>query len=341
MTTMGARRRAASDRTARAWTASMAQASPLGCAGHQEAPASVAPVSSSAKPTARSTSIASQCRPNHVRRLMPITLCHLAPGPGAGETFGGARNHTKVAGRRAGPFFRRAGPYRRPCRAAGPLACNGYMQTEPELAAATDACVNNEQESFLPGVLEVAGLRKSYGSVQAVRDVSFTVRPGEIVALLGPNGAGKTTTLEILEGFRRRDGGTAEVLGLDPGDRSTRSRAARADRAGPAGHRGRAVPDRPRDDQPRSRLLPGTQQRAGGHRAGRPRRAGAAQGPDALRRAEAPPGPGPGPDRPSGAAVPGRADDRVRPGRPPGRLAAGARAAHGGHHDPADHPCHG
>jgi ABC-2 type transport system ATP-binding protein len=67
----------------------------------------------------------------------------------------------------------------------------------------------------------VAGLRKSYGQVRAVRDVSFSVRQGEIVALLGPNGAGKTTTLEILEGFRHRDGGVAEVLGLDPGDRST------------------------------------------------------------------------------------------------------------------------
>jgi ABC-2 type transport system ATP-binding protein len=73
----------------------------------------------------------------------------------------------------------------------------------------------------MPHALTVAGLRKSYGSVQAVRDVSFTVERGEIVALLGPNGAGKTTTLEILEGFRRRDGGVAEVLGLDPGDRST------------------------------------------------------------------------------------------------------------------------
>ena len=69
--------------------------------------------------------------------------------------------------------------------------------------------------------IEVAGLRKSYRSVQAVRDVGFSVRFGEIVALLGPNGAGKTTTLEILEGFRDRDGGFAEVLGLDPGDRSS------------------------------------------------------------------------------------------------------------------------
>jgi ABC-2 type transport system ATP-binding protein len=70
-------------------------------------------------------------------------------------------------------------------------------------------------------VITVDGLRKSYGRVQAVRDVSFTVREGEILALLGPNGAGKTTTLEILEGFRARDGGIAQVLGLDPGDRAS------------------------------------------------------------------------------------------------------------------------
>jgi ABC-2 type transport system ATP-binding protein len=66
----------------------------------------------------------------------------------------------------------------------------------------------------------VAGLSKSYGPVQAVRGVSFTVGHGEIFALLGPNGAGKTTILEILEGFRTRDSGVAEVLGIDPGDRS-------------------------------------------------------------------------------------------------------------------------
>jgi ABC-2 type transport system ATP-binding protein len=72
-----------------------------------------------------------------------------------------------------------------------------------------------------PHAVEVSGLRKSYGRVHAVRDVGFTVGYGEIVALLGPNGAGKTTTLEILEGFRTRDGGTAEVLGYDPGARSS------------------------------------------------------------------------------------------------------------------------
>jgi ABC-2 type transport system ATP-binding protein len=71
-----------------------------------------------------------------------------------------------------------------------------------------------------PQAITVAGLRKSYGFVQAVRDVSFSVRRGEIVALLGPNGAGKTTTLEILEGFRARDGGAVSVLGRDPGDKA-------------------------------------------------------------------------------------------------------------------------
>jgi ABC-2 type transport system ATP-binding protein len=71
-----------------------------------------------------------------------------------------------------------------------------------------------------PQAISVAGLRKDYGAVRAVRDVSFSVARGEIVALLGPNGAGKTTTLEILEGFRTRDGGEAQVLGLDPGRKS-------------------------------------------------------------------------------------------------------------------------
>jgi ABC-2 type transport system ATP-binding protein len=71
------------------------------------------------------------------------------------------------------------------------------------------------------GAVVVEELAKSYGSVPALRGISFTVGAGEIFALLGPNGAGKTTTLEILEGFRARDTGRAEVLGLDPGDRAT------------------------------------------------------------------------------------------------------------------------
>src|SRR6185295_11955369 len=115
--------------------------------------------------------------------------------------------HTAVRGH---PFVG-AGPYRLPCRAAPAAACNGDMHTEPQITRAR----------LTPNAVEVSGLRKSYGQVHAVRDVGFTVGYGEIVALLGPNGAGKTTTLEILEGFRARDGGTAEVLGYDPGERSS------------------------------------------------------------------------------------------------------------------------
>jgi ABC-2 type transport system ATP-binding protein len=62
----------------------------------------------------------------------------------------------------------------------------------------------------------VQGLRKSYGSFEAVRGVDFTVAPGEVFGLLGPNGAGKTTTVEILEGLRTRSAGEVLVLGYDP-----------------------------------------------------------------------------------------------------------------------------
>lgn len=65
-------------------------------------------------------------------------------------------------------------------------------------------------------VIEVTRLRKAYGSTHAVRDVSLTVRRGEIFGLLGRNGAGKTTTVEMIGGLRRADGGQVRVLGLDP-----------------------------------------------------------------------------------------------------------------------------
>ena len=72
----------------------------------------------------------------------------------------------------------------------------------------------------------VTDLRKSYGTLEAVRGVSFSVETGEVFGLLGPNGAGKTTIIEILEGYRHRDSGSAQVLGHDPaaGGRSLRQR---------------------------------------------------------------------------------------------------------------------
>jgi ABC-2 type transport system ATP-binding protein len=69
--------------------------------------------------------------------------------------------------------------------------------------------------------ISVRGLRKSYDGVEAVRGISFEVAVGEVFGLLGPNGAGKTTTVEVLEGYRKRDGGEVEVLGFDPGRAET------------------------------------------------------------------------------------------------------------------------
>jgi ABC-2 type transport system ATP-binding protein len=77
-------------------------------------------------------------------------------------------------------------------------------------------------------VIEVSGLRKSYGSTPAVKDVSFKVEEGEIFGILGPNGAGKTTTVECISGLRKPDSGTISVLGLD----AQRDRALLRERVG-------------------------------------------------------------------------------------------------------------
>jgi ABC-2 type transport system ATP-binding protein len=65
-------------------------------------------------------------------------------------------------------------------------------------------------------VISAEGLRKSYGALAVVKDLSLTINQGEIFAILGPNGAGKTTTVEILEGFRNADSGAISVLDADP-----------------------------------------------------------------------------------------------------------------------------
>jgi ABC-2 type transport system ATP-binding protein len=66
--------------------------------------------------------------------------------------------------------------------------------------------------------IEIRGLVKHYGDVEAVRGIDLTVETGEVFALLGPNGAGKTTTIEILEGFVARTAGEVRVLGVDPAE---------------------------------------------------------------------------------------------------------------------------
>jgi ABC-2 type transport system ATP-binding protein len=68
----------------------------------------------------------------------------------------------------------------------------------------------------LENVITVENLSKSFGSVQAVKNISFTVKRGEIFGIIGPNGAGKTTTLEMLEGISKPTDGTIDVLGLVP-----------------------------------------------------------------------------------------------------------------------------
>jgi ABC-2 type transport system ATP-binding protein len=68
----------------------------------------------------------------------------------------------------------------------------------------------------MSAAVAVSDLRKSYDSLEALRGVTFEIAQGEVFGLLGPNGAGKTTTVEILEGYRKRDGGGVTVLGEDP-----------------------------------------------------------------------------------------------------------------------------
>src|ERR1700738_1280872 len=65
-------------------------------------------------------------------------------------------------------------------------------------------------------VIEVSGIRKTYGKTVAIDEVSFEVHDGEIFGLIGPNGAGKTTTMECVEGLRKPDRGAVSVLGLSP-----------------------------------------------------------------------------------------------------------------------------
>src|SRR6185436_18262588 len=73
-------------------------------------------------------------------------------------------------------------------------------------------------------VVELAGARKRFGAVEALKGVDLTIGAGELVALLGPNGAGKTTSISLMLSLRRPTTGAARLFGLDPADRRARSR---------------------------------------------------------------------------------------------------------------------
>ena len=187
--------------------------------------------------------------------------------------------------------------------------------------------------------IDVRGLRKSYGENEVVRGIDLEVRHGEVFAFLGPNGAGKTTTVEILEGYRSRNAGEVSVLGIDPAaaDRQWRSRVGLVLQSCtmPAELTVREFVGALR------RLLPASA------RAGRVDRARRPDGPErhahepALRWPAAPPRCSAGPDRRSGAGVPRRADDGLRPIRSSPRVGGDREPAEPGQDDLPDHPLHG
>ena len=177
---------------------------------------------------------------------------------------------------------------------------------------------------------------KRYGEFVAVDGLDLDIRRGEIFALLGPNGAGKTTTVEICEGYRSRDAGEVRVLGEDPAD------GARA-LEGAAGHRAAVRRRRQPADLPRAaarRRRPTTPTRATPTRcsswSGSPRRPesrGRTLSGGQRRRLDVALGIVGRPD----AALPRRADDRLRPGGAAAVLVADPLAARAGHHDAAHH----
>jgi len=96
------------------------------------------------------------------------------------------------------------------------MSTSALTQTEALTPARALAVVPELDGRRAAPVIEIAHLRKAYGTIVAVEDVSFTVRAGEIFGILGRNGAGKTTTVECISGLRAADGGTISVLGRDP-----------------------------------------------------------------------------------------------------------------------------
>ena len=91
------------------------------------------------------------------------------------------------------------------------------------IASPDDTAKTMEAVSQIPAI-ELQNASKSFGAVQALQHVSFTIPQGQVVALLGPNGAGKTTAISLMLGLRRPSDGQVRLLGRDPRDRRVRSR---------------------------------------------------------------------------------------------------------------------
>ena len=164
----------------------------------------------------------------------------------------------------------------------------------------------------MSSAIVVEDLRKSYGGLEALRGVSFEVGEGEVFGLLGPNGAGKTTTVEILEGYRRRDGGEVSVLGDDPAKAPRGLR----ERIGVVLQHSEFHPCLTVREVHRmfAGLLRATARRRRGGRARRPRGEARRTREDAVGRPEAPPRPRRRARRRPRSRLPRRADDGLRPG---------------------------
>src|SRR5262249_15134681 len=87
----------------------------------------------------------------------------------------------------------------------------------------TDRMNSKETELYVPAI-ELQNVSKSFGAVQALKEVSFVIPQGSVVALLGPNGAGKTTAISLMLGLRHPSHGQVRLLGCEPHDRRARSR---------------------------------------------------------------------------------------------------------------------
>ncbi len=120
------------------------------------------------------------------------------------------RRPTSSTGRASSARARSARSPRRTSTGSSPRSCRdaGRRGCDPD--------DGDDWPGRQPRAISVEGLRKRYAGRAVVDGLSFSVAAGEVFAILGPNGAGKTTTVEILEGYRRRDGGQVRVLGLDP-----------------------------------------------------------------------------------------------------------------------------